>query len=324
MSEFIQVHESQLETPPGFRSGFVAVIGKPNVGKSTLLNAYLGQKISIVTNKPQTTRDRIRGILTRPEAQVIFIDTPGIHKPQHSLGQYMVDTALGAMAEADVIIFLVDVTDLPDGDDRRIAEALRAQPETRPVILALNKMDRPISPDHLKAHVEAYWSLAPTPAGAEPPAPWDWTMLSATQNKNLDELLQKVVAVLPEGPMYYPPDQITDQPERDITAELIREQVLLHLRQEVPHSVAVVIEQYDEQAKGNVHIAATIYVEKESQKGILIGSGGHTLKQIGADARHEIQRLIDAKVFLELWVKVRKNWRHDARELRHMGYGNEE
>ncbi|HEY4723220.1 MAG TPA: GTPase Era, partial [Anaerolineae bacterium] len=271
MNESIQTHVSQLETPPGFRSGFVAVIGKPNVGKSTLLNAYLGQKISIVTNKPQTTRDRIRGILTQPEAQVIFIDTPGIHKPQHSLGQYMVDTALGAMAEADVIIFLVDVTDLPDGDDRRIAEALRAQPETRPVILALNKMDRLINPDHLKAHVEAYWSLAPTPAGAEPPAPWDWTMLSATQNKNLDELLQKVVAALPEGPMYYPSDQITDQQERDITAELIREQVLLHLRQEVPHSVAVVIEQYDEQAKGNVHISATIYVEKESQKGILIG-----------------------------------------------------
>ena len=324
MNELIQTDASPSETRPGFRSGFVAVIGKPNVGKSTLLNAYLGQKISIVTNKPQTTRDRIRGILTRPEAQVIFIDTPGIHQPQHSLGQYMVDTALGAMAEADVIIFLVDVTDLPDGDDRRIAEALRAQPGTRPVILALNKMDRLINPDDLKAHVEAYWSLAPTPAGAEPPAPCDWTMLSATQHKNLDELLQKVTAVLPEGPMYYPPDQVTDQQERDITAELIREQVLLHLRQEVPHSVAVVIEQYDEQAKGNVHIAATIYVEKESQKGILIGSGGHTLKQIGADARHELHRLLDAKVILELWVNVRKNWRHDQRELRHMGYGSED
>jgi GTP-binding protein Era len=306
--------------PPGFRSGFVAIVGKPNVGKSTLLNALLGQKISIVTNKPQTTRDRILGILTQPHAQVICIDTPGIHQPQHSLGQYMVETALGAIGEADVIVFMVELTEMPDADDRRIAQAVRDLPEPRPVILALNKMDHLLPPDKLKAHVEAYWSLAPTPARQPPPAPWNWIMLSATRGDNRQELLDQIIAALPEGPMYYPPDQVTDKQERDIAAELIREQVMLHLRQEIPHGVAVVVEQYDERAKGSVHIAATIYVEKESHKGILIGGGGQMLKQIGADARHEIQRMIEAKVFLELWVKVRKNWRQDERELRRLGY----
>jgi len=306
--------------PPGFRSGFVAIVGKPNVGKSTLLNALLGQKISIVTNKPQTTRDRILGILTQTQAQVIFIDTPGIHRPQHSLGQYMVETALGAIGEADVIVLMVDMTDMPDDDDRRIAHALRDQLETRPVILALNKMDHLLLPLELKAHVEAYWSLAPTPDGAQPPAPWDWLMVSATRGDNRAKLLEKIVAALPEGPLYYPPDQITDRQERDIAAELIREQAMSHLKHEVPHGVAILIDQYDERSNGSVHIAATIVVEKESHKGILIGSGGQMLKQIGADARHEIQRLLETRVFLELWVKVRKNWRQDERELRRLGY----
>lgn len=306
--------------PSGFRSGFVAIVGKPSVGKSTLLNALLGQKISIVTNKPQTTRDRILGILTQTQAQVIFIDTPGIHRPQHSLGQYMVETALGAIGEADVIVFMVDLTDMPDDDDRRIAQALRDQPEPRPVILALNKMDHLLPPLELKAHVEAYWLLAPTPNEAQPPAPWDWLMLSAARGDNRAKLLEKIVAALPEGPLYYPPDQITDQQERDIAAELIREQAMSHLKHEVPHGVAVLIDQYDERSNGSVHIAATIVVEKESHKGILIGSGGQMLKQIGADARHEIQRLLETRVFLELWVKVRKNWRQDERELRRLGY----
>src|SRR5512144_90067 len=166
-------------------------------------------------------------------------------------------------------------------------------------------------PDRMKAHVEAYWSLAPTAPGQEPPAPWDWIMLSATRGDNRPELLDKIIAALPEGPLYYPEDQITDKQERDIAAELIREQVLLHLKQEVPHSVAVVVEQFDERQNGVVHIAATIYVERDSQKGILIGSGGQMLKQISADARHAIQRLLDSKVYLEVWVKVRKNWRED-------------
>jgi GTP-binding protein Era len=196
------------------------------------------------------------------------------------------------------------------------------------VILALNNMDSLIPPEQMKAHVEAYWALAPSGPGQEPPAPreptsWDWIMLSATRGDNRQELLNKIVAALPEGPLYYPEDQITDRQERDIAAELIREQVLLHLKQEVPHSVAVVVDQFDERQNGDVYIAATIYVERDSQKGILIGSGGQMLKQIGADARHSIQRLLERKVFLELWVKVRKNWREDEREIRRMGYRNE-
>jgi GTP-binding protein Era len=313
----------ELSTPPGFRSGFVAIVGKPNVGKSTLLNALLGQKISIVSAKPQTTRDRLLGILTSASAQVIFIDTPGIHAPKNSLGQYMVSAATGAIGEADVIVFMVDVSERPDENDRRISAALRDRDASRLVILALNKMDNLIPPDRMKAHVEAYWALAPTAPGQEPPAPWDWIMLSATRGDNRQELLDKIVAALPAGPLYYPEDQITDKPERDIAAELIREQVLLHLKQEVPHSVAVVVEQFDERQNGDIHIAATIYVERDSQKGILIGSGGHMLKQIGADARHSIQRMLDCKVFLELWVKVRKNWREDDREVWRMGYRNE-
>ncbi|HTP07673.1 MAG TPA: GTPase Era [Anaerolineae bacterium] len=317
------ITDPELSTPPGFRSGFVAIVGKPNVGKSTLLNALLGQKISIVSSKPQTTRDRILGILTSETAQVIFIDTPGIHAPKNSLGQFMVSTATGAIGEADVIVFMVDVTAPPDENDRRIAEALRDRSTTRSVILALNKMDNLIPPDQMKANVEAFWSLAPIAPGQEPPAPWDWIMLSATRGDNRQELLDKITGALPEGPLYYPEDQITDKQERDIAAELIREQVLLHLKQEVPHSVAVVVDQFDERKNGDVHIAATIYVERDSQKGILIGSGGQMLKQISADARHSIQRLLDCKVYLEVWVKVRKNWREDEREVRRMGYRNE-
>jgi GTP-binding protein Era len=324
MNSTQELPHTELETPAHFRSGYVAVIGKPNVGKSTLLNAYLGQKISIVSNKPQTTRERILGILTQPEAQVIFIDTPGIHAPKHALGKFMMDVAYGAINEADVVVFMVDVTLPPDEDDQRIAQALHDQPETRSVILALNKMDRAPSPEKLKANVEAYWALAQTPADQQPPAPWDWIMLSATNSTNSNELLGKIISALPEGPQYFPADQVTDRQEKDIAAELIREQALLHLKQEVPHSVAVAIEQYDERPNGSVHITATIYVERDSQKGIMIGSGGKMLKQIGADARHEIQRLVDNKVFLELWVKVRKNWREDEREVRNLGYTSEE
>jgi GTP-binding protein Era len=322
MNEPQDFQDSERTTPPGFKSGFVAIVGKPNVGKSTLLNALLGQKISIVTSKPQTTRDRILGILTQAMAQVIFIDTPGIHIPKNSLGEYMVTTATGAIGAGDVIVFMVDLTEWPDENDRRIARALSEVPD-RPIILAFNKMDHLLPPDEMKRHVEAYWALAPTPPGQEPPAPWEWIMLSATRGDNRQELLDKIMAHLPEGPLYYPAEQITDKQEREVVAELIREQVLLHLKQEVPHSVAVIVEQYDERKNGSIHIAATIYVERDSQKGILIGSGGHMLKQIGADARHSIQRMLDCNVFLELWVKVRKNWRDDEREVRRMGYRDE-
>jgi GTP-binding protein Era len=307
------------DTPPGHRSGFIAVVGKPNVGKSTLLNALLGQKIAIVSSKPQTTRTRIRGILTRADAQAIFIDTPGIHKPRHRLGQTMVKQALQSIPDADIIVFLVDATRRPDEGDRHIARLVRKYAQDRPVILALNKMDR-LPPEQIKEHTQAYWSLAPTPEGGAPPEPWDWMMISALANQNLDKLVDQIVARLPEGPRYYPPDQITDQQQRDIAAELIREQALRHLREEVPHAVAVVVDEYTERSARLDAIAATIAVEKDSQKGILIGKGGQTLRQIGADARHEIERMIEKQVYLELQVVVRKNWRENERELRRMGY----
>jgi GTP-binding protein Era len=222
-----------------------------------------------------------------------------------------------------VIVFVVDATELPDAADHHIAQLIRDRGGNRPTLLVLNKMDR-LPPERIKEHTEAYWALAPTLEGGTPPDPWEWLMVSAVENSNLDKLVERVVAHLPEGPRYYPPDQVTDQQVRDIAAELIREQALRHLRQEVPHAVAVVVEDYKERTASLDYIAATIVVEKDSQKGILIGKGGHTLRQIGADARHEIQRLVDKQVFLELQVRVRRNWREDERELRRMGYTGEE
>jgi GTP-binding protein Era len=307
------------ETQAGFHSGFVAIVGRPNVGKSTLLNVYLGQKVAIVSDKPQTTRVRQLGILTRPDVQVIFVDTPGIHKPLHKLGDRMVESATQAIEDADVLLFLADVTDLPTAEDRRITEMLHQRAGGRPVLLALNKMDR-LPPEQVKAHTEAYWSLL----SGEPRLDWDWMMLSATTGDNRDKLLEMVVARLPEGPQYYPEDEITDRTEREVAADLIREQVLHLARQEVPHAVAVMVESWDERRSGAVHIGATIYVERESQKGILIGSGGAMLKKIGAAARREIERMIERKVFLELWVKVRKDWRAKDNDLRELGYVEQE
>jgi len=303
------------ETQADFRSGFVAIVGKPNVGKSTLLNAYLGQKVAIVSDKPQTTRVRQLGILTRSDAQMIFIDTPGIHKPLHKLGQRMVETAARALDDADVIVFLADVSELPDDEDRRIAALIHEQAGARPVVLTLNKMDR-LPPDKVKQHTEAYWALL----SGEPKLDWDWMMLSATHGDNCDKLLEMLVARLPHGPQYYPEDQVTDRTERQVAADLIREQVLRFVRAEVPHAVAVAIEQWDERQSGAVHIGATVYVERDTQKAILIGRGGEMLKKIGAAARREIERLVESKVFLELWVKVRKDWRARDNDLRELGY----
>jgi len=306
--------DSEIRNPQ-YRSGFVAILGKPNVGKSTLLNAYLGQKVAIVSEKPQTTRVRQLGILTRPEAQVILMDTPGIHKPLHRLGQFMVETATHALDDADVIVFLTDVSELPADEDRQIAALLREQAGERPVVLALNKMDR-LPPDKVQEHTEAYWALLE----GEPKLNWDWMMLSATTGDNRDKLLDMIIARLPEGPQYYPEDQVTDRTEREVVADLIREQVLRCVHQEVPHAVAVVVDSWDQRRSGAVHIGATIYVERDSQKAILIGSGGTMLKKIGAAARQEIERMIEAKVFLELWVKVRKDWRKKDEDLYALGY----
>jgi GTP-binding protein Era len=307
------------DIPADHRSGFVAVLGKPNVGKSTLLNGLLGEKVAIVSKKPQTTRTRILGIVTRPDAQAIFIDTPGIHKARHRLGAAMVKTALSAIPDADVLLFVVDVTQTPDAGDRYIAELIHERGADRPVILVLNKMDR-LDPKDIQSRTEAYWTLAPTPDGGAAPEPWDWIMLSALRGDNLDKLVDHLVTRLPNGPRYYPPDQITDQYVRDIAAELVREQALNHLHQEVPHAVAVIIDEYSERSNTLDYISATIVVERDSQKGILIGKGGRTLRQIGADARRQIERMLDKQVFLELRVKVRKNWRENERELRRLGY----
>jgi GTP-binding protein Era len=300
-----------LETvPPGHRSGFVAVIGRPNVGKSTLMNQLLGHKVAIVSPRPQTTRTCIRGILTRPDAQIIFVDTPGLHRPLHKLGEVMVAAAASAIPDADVVLFVVDVSVMPTEEDQMIARMIR-QRTSHPVILVLNKMDL-LPPERVKPHTEAYWALVPDHAG--------WMMTIATEAVNLDKLLDMVIAHLPEGPRYYPGDLITDQTEREIAAELIREQVLRFTREEVPHSVAVVVEEYKERETGGVYIAATIYVEKESQKGILIGAGGQMLRRIGTAAREEIERMVGGKVYLDLWVKVSKNWRRDLQRVRRMGY----
>jgi GTP-binding protein Era len=307
MSEQEPLIENEL--PPDHRSGFVAVVGRPNVGKSTLVNAYVGQKVAIVSHKPQTTRNRIRGILTRPDVQVVFVDTPGIHEPLHKLGEYMVTTAQGAVPDADVVLFLVDVSVPPTDEDGIVAGFLSERCRS-PVILVLNKMDQ-LSPEKVKPHTEPYLALGNYA---------DWIMISATEGHNLPGLLNKTIARLPLGPRYYPAGQVTDLTERFIAGELVREQVLRLLHQEVPHSIAVVVEQFKERGPDMTYIAATIYVERDSQKGIVIGAGGRMLKQIGSAARQEIERLVGTKVFLELWVKVRAKWRRDDTSLSHVGY----
>ena len=298
------------ETPEGHKSGFVAVIGRPNVGKSTLMNRIVGQKVAIVSPKPQTTRSRILGILTHQDVQVIFVDTPGIHRPHHKLGQAMVATATRAVPDADVVLFVADVSALPTDEDRLIAELI-PQHTQAPVILVLNKMDL-LPPEKVQPHTEAYWALVPYHR--------EWMMTIATQGVNLDELLALIVGALPEGPRYYPGDQVTDQTEREIAAELIREQVLRHTYEEVPHAVAVVVEAFEERESGAVYVAANVFVERESHKGIIIGRRGQMLRQIGAAARQEIERMTGGPVYLDLWVKVRKGWRRDEQALRRLGY----
>jgi GTP-binding protein Era len=297
------------ELPSDHRSGFVAVLGRPNVGKSTLMNAYLGQKIAIVSEKPQTTRNRLLGILTRRDAQVIFVDTPGIHAPLHKLGEYMVETAVRAIPDADVVLFLVDASLPPTEEDALVAGAIREQGGGVSVILALNKVD--LLPSLASPYAEAYLAML---------QPTAWIPISAVRGDNRDELLELVVAHLPFGPRYYPEDQITDQQTRFIAAELIREVALRRLRHEVPYALAVVVDEFKRRSEDMIYIGATIFVERDSQKGIVIGQGGRTLKDIGKTARAEIEKLVDTQVFLELWVKVRPKWRKKEDELKRFGY----
>jgi GTP-binding protein Era len=273
------------------------------------MNAFLGEKVAIVSPKPQTTRGRQLGILTLPHAQLIFVDTPGIHQARTKLGEYMVEVAADAIPDADVILFLVDVTRRPDRADVEIAELIRARPG-RPVILALNKCDA-LRPEQVVPHSDAYRALVPDA---------QWMLVSATRGDNRDELLQMVVEALPVGPRYYPADQLTDMHLRESVAEIIREKALMLLEQEVPHAVAVQVEEFKERREDLTYISATIYVERDSQKGILIGHQGRMLKQLGLMARPEIEQMLGTKVYLELWVKVLKNWRKDERALRRLGY----
>jgi GTP-binding protein Era len=309
------------DLPPDHRSGFVVVVGKPNVGKSTLMNAYLGQKIAIVSPKPQTTRNRLLGILTlerqggdrdvpiAADAQIIFEDTPGIHQPLHKLGEYMVETAIRAIPDADLVLFLVDASQPPDDEDRRIAAILRERRDV-PVLLVLNKADL-LLPEVVDAQVEVYQALGNFGG---------WFLVSALRGDNRDHLLEAIVERLPLGPRYYPEEQVTDQQLRFMAAELIREQVLRHLREEVPHSVAVIVQDFKERTAALTYISANIYVERDTQKGIILGRGGSMIKRVGADARHEIEELVGGQVYLELWVKVKKKWRRDEQELRRLGY----
>ncbi len=293
---------------PDHRSGYVALVGRPNVGKSTLMNAWLGTGLAPVSPKPQTTRTNLLGILTRPDAQLIFVDTPGIHLPRTALGQYMVQEAASSLHDADVILFVADAVHAPDAGDREVA--LRLADLAPTVILVLNKVDT-VSPERLAERWAAYGAL-----GA-----WSEVMaISATKGTNLDLLLGAVVARLPLGPRYYAQDQLSDVQERQVVAELVRAQALRTLDQEVPHALAVLVDEFKERENGAVYIAATIYAEKESQKGIVIGQGGRTLKAIGAHARREIEAFLGHPVYLELWVKVRRNWRRDPDALRDLGY----
>ncbi len=295
------------ETPPGHRSGYVAVVGRPNVGKSTLINGLLGQKVAIVSPKPQTTRNRLLGVLTRPDAQIIFLDTPGVHQPKHRLGEAMVEAAATALPDADVVVWVVDGSTPPNDDDREVAALLGRLDTELPRVLVVNKSDKGISRDVL----EEYEALAP---GATP------VVISATRADNLERMVDEVVTALPEGPRYYPPDQVTDQQVRFMAAELIREQLLLQLGDEVPHSVAVMVNEFKERTADMTYISAVIFVERESQKPIVLGKDGQKVKRVGQAARASIEALLGTRVYLELWVKVRPKWRSNDEELRRLGY----
>jgi GTP-binding protein Era len=293
------------------KSGFVAVMGKPNVGKSTLLNALLKTKIAAVSPWPQTTRKRQMGILSLDNAQIIFVDTPGVHQPFHKLGEYMNQEAADVLEESDVALLVVDATEKPDDEDLLLINLLKDLGARLHKLVALNKIDL-ISQERLSENQQAYEELI---------SQSEFVPISATQGQNLDLLIDKIVALLPEGPPFFPEDQITDLYEREIAADLIREAVLYHLREEVPHSIAVRIDEYRERNHQGAYIAATLFVERESQKGIVIGQGGTMLKEIGTAARHEIETMSGRKVYLKLRVKVRKNWRNDENALRLFGFG---
>ena len=295
-----------------FKSGFVALVGRPNVGKSTLMNHLIGQKIAITSEKPQTTRNRIQTVYTDKRGQIIFLDTPGIHKAKNKLGQYMVNVAEGTLNEVDVIMWLVEPTTYIGAGEQHIAELL-SKVKT-PVILAINKIDTVKDEEIIAKAIDTYKNVCPFA---------EIVPVSALRNQNTDKMTELLFQYLPYGPQYYDEDTVTDQPMRQIAAELIREKALRLLQDEIPHGIAVTIEQMKERDKGIFDIEATIVCERDSHKGIIIGKGGAMLKRIGSQARREIENLMGAKVNLQLWVKVRKEWRDSELYMKNYGYFNE-
>ncbi|MEV5112829.1 GTPase Era [Peribacillus frigoritolerans] len=297
----------------GYKSGFISIIGRPNVGKSTFLNRVIGQKIAIMSDKPQTTRNKVQGVLTQNDSQMIFIDTPGIHKPKHKLGDFMMKVATNTLKEVDLILFMINATEGYGRGDEFIIEKL--QSVKTPVFLVVNKIDA-MHPDDLLPIIEKYQQLYPFAAVVP---------ISALEGNNVDTLLEQIKEHLPEGPQFYPADQVTDHPERFIISELVREKVLHLTREEIPHSVAVVIDSIKKMENSDtINVMATIVVERDSQKGIVIGKQGKMLKEVGSRARVDIENLLGSKVFLELWVKVQKDWRNKASQLRDYGFNESE
>lgn len=293
------------------KTGFVALVGRPNAGKSTLLNQILERKIAIVSDKAQTTRHRITGVLTNETGQIVFLDTPGIHKPRHKLGERMVEIAQSSLYDADVIYYLVDVTqDFGPGEQYIVQQLQKA---SAPVFLILNKIDRVEKARILKLIAE--WQDRLDFAEIFP--------LSARKGDNVEQLVATTFNYLEEGPQFYPADSVTDQPEEVVIAELIREQILEATRDEVPHSIAVIVEQMKLQDDGKIYVGATIYVERDSQKGIIIGRGGMMLRKIGSKARREIEFLLGEKVYLDLWVKVNEDWRNKETAIKSFYYDDD-
>ncbi|SFL81448.1 GTP-binding protein Era [Gracilibacillus orientalis] len=296
-----------------FKSGFVAIIGRPNVGKSTFMNHVIGQKIAIMSDKAQTTRNKIQGVYTDEQKQIIFIDTPGIHKPKHKLGDFMVKIAENTLNEVDAIMFMINADEGYGMGDQYIMDRLESI--KKPVYLIINKIDL-VHPDQLLPLIDQYKDKYPFK---------EIIPISALEGNNVNHLMEVITENLQEGPQYYPEDQVTDHPERFIISELIREKVLQLTREEVPHSIAVVMDGIDNRDEDEkVLVQATIVVERKSQKGIIIGKQGQMLKEVGKRARKDIERLLGSKVYLELWVKVQENWRNKDHQLSEFGFKQDE
>ncbi|HGH0729113.1 GTPase Era [Staphylococcus pseudintermedius] len=295
-----------------YKSGFVTIIGRPNVGKSTFVNRVIGHKIAIMSDKAQTTRNKIQGVMTQQDAQIVFLDTPGIHKPKHKLGDYMMKVAKNTLSEIDAVMFMVNVNEEIGRGDEYIMEMLKTV--KTPVFLVLNKIDL-VHPDALMPRIEQYQRYMDFA---------EIIPISALEGHNVDHFIDVLKSYLPEGPQYYPDGQISDHPEQFVVSELIREKILQTTSEEIPHAIGVNVERMTQESEDRVHIEAVIYVERDSQKGIVIGKGGKKLKEVGKRARLDIEHLLGSKVYLDLWVKVQKDWRNKSSFIKQMGYVEDE